>query len=86
MRVTWEPSDIRPGRVVGKSGRGERWIIGYGVCPRKVSEPERKFVLVSLADGMLQLSAPNDPWQFNTAEEIAAQLNQSGEMPSELLP
>lgn len=71
MKVEWEPKDIRLGRVVGKPGRGERWIIGYSVAR------SHRFALVSLSDGMIQNDAD--------AAEMASFLNKAGELPVELL-
>ena len=75
MKVTWGTDDIRVGRVVGKPGRGERWMIGYRAT-REMDDP-REFTLNSLSDGMVQ-----DPM---TAAELVALLNRTGDLPVELL-
>lgn len=72
MRIEWQPDDIIPGRIVGKPDRIERWMIGYVVVsPQK----GKAFCLVSLSDGMVQ--------QARGAEELAADLNEAGELPIE---
>ena len=48
MKIEWEAEDIKPGRVVGKPDRTERWLIGY--IPGKAPQ---HYVLVSLSDGMV---------------------------------
>lgn len=71
MKHTWEPNDILPGQRVGRPGRTEMWIIGY------FAPDGNKIALTSLEDGMVQ-----GPF---TREELAAQLTQANEMPSEYL-
>ena len=76
MRFEWEPEDIKVGRVVGKPGRGERWMIGY--MAESILGEEKRYTLNSMADGLVQMP--------RTASELAASLNKTGEWPSELLP
>jgi hypothetical protein len=66
MKIEWQPEDITPGRIVGKPDRIERWMIGYLADP---ATPERKYVLVSLADGMVQPPC--------TADMMAVDLNKA---------
>lgn len=76
MKYIWEPGDIRPGRMLGTVTRGERWIIGYREA--EVDATHRAYVLISLSDGMV--TAPR------TAHVMAEHLNESGEIPAEMLP
>lgn len=75
MKFEWEVSDIIPGRVVGHPDRIERWMIGYRVTPGDGNE----YVLVSMADGMVQAPLAN-------TGAMAAMLNQTGDIPIEFLP
>jgi hypothetical protein len=74
MKVQWQADDITPGRVLGKPGRSERWMIGYEAMP---DDADRRHVLISLSDGLVSPPA--------TAEMMAIDLNKSGEIPIELL-
>jgi hypothetical protein len=74
VKVQWEANDITPGRILGKRGRSERWMIGYEAMPDDAS---RRHVLISLSDGLVSPPA--------TAEMMAVDLNKSGEIPLELL-
>jgi hypothetical protein len=47
MKLIWSPKDITPGRVVGKPGIIEQWIIGYAGYEKS------QYHLVSLSDGMI---------------------------------
>jgi len=71
MKVQWERDDVRPGRVVGKPDRKERWLIGY-------IGAGGDYALVSLSDGMI--------CEKMSREKMADALNKSGEIPSEYLP
>lgn len=71
MKVQWERDDIRPGRIVGIRGRKERWLIGY-------IGAGGDYALVSLSDGMI--------CEKMSADQMAAALNKSGEIPAEYLP
>jgi len=73
MRCIWDPRDIKPGRIIGKPDRTERWMIGY-IADRGTN----RYVLVSLSDGLVTLPVPPDM--------LASQLTKEGELPSELLP
>lgn len=73
MRVTWDETDIKPGRQVGRPNRKERWMIGYLAA----EHTEERYVLVSLSDGMTQPPV--------TKRVMSIQLTESGELPAELL-
>jgi hypothetical protein len=62
MKFIWEESDIKPGRVVGKSPNVGCWIIGY------IPDPHA-YTLISLDDGMVQPP--------KTAAELATHLTAS---------
>ena len=49
MQVIWHPSDIRVGRIYGKQGVREKWLIGY----RPDVDGPCRFVSISLDDGMV---------------------------------
>lgn len=70
MKIEWQIDDIIAGRIVGKPDRIERWMIGYVVHGRT-----NIYCLVSLSDGLVQPAM--------VAEDLAKQLNTSGEMPVE---
>jgi hypothetical protein len=73
MKVEWHAGDIRPGRIVGKPGRDEQWLIGY-----RISDKDNVYCLISYnADGFISAQG--------TKEEIANHLNAAGEFPAELL-
>lgn len=74
MKIEWEIADIKPGRVVGKPGRKERWMIGYVAA----DQTEHRWTLVSLSDGMIQIP--------RSADLLATSLTESGELPAEVLP
>ena len=77
MKVTWEPTDIHCGRVVGINGVNgvkEKCMIGY--IP--TFESLHMYVLISLSDGMV-ICTPT------SRTEIAKQLNASNYLPLELL-
>lgn len=76
MRVTWEETDIRAGRIVGKPTRQERWMIGYCHGHQADSKTERCYTMNSLTDGMVQTPIP--------AKTLAVSLTESGELPFEL--
>ncbi len=80
MKVIWEPSDIKPGLVVGKSKRSERWMICYDPAIPWCDDPEfaPKWALVSLEDGMLARIG-------FTKTKMADHLNTAGEIPAVLL-
>lgn len=83
MKYIWEADDIKPGRMLGTTTRGERWIIGYREAEVihdrcDLDATHRAYVLISLSDGMV--TAPR------TAETMAVHLNESGEIPAEMLP
>jgi hypothetical protein len=71
MIITWEEKDIKIGLIVGKAGRKERWMIGYGYYGENFTGA--KFTLNSLSDGMVR--------SFKTIDAIIAFLNSSQEMP-----
>lgn len=73
MRVTWEADDIKPGRVVGKPDRRERWMIGYGAW----TQSDIRYSLISLSDGQI--------CTLQSKQNLAEQLTLSGELPVELL-
>ena len=73
MKVTWEETDIKPGRSVGKPTRKERWMIGYLAA----EHTEERYVLISLIDGMTQPPV--------TKRVMAISLTENGEIPAELL-
>lgn len=70
MKIEWQAEDIKGGRRIGHPDRIEQWMIGY-------HDHEKLFCLVSLADGMIQPAT--------TANKLAATLNQSGEIPVEMM-
>jgi len=72
MKVEWHVDDIRPGRIVGKPQRGERWMIGYFTH----RDDDRRWTLNSLSDGLVQEPV--------TKAEMVVKLNQSGDLPVEL--
>lgn len=74
MQFTWTADDIRPGIIVGKPHRAERWMIGYATF---VVEQDHKYTLNSMADGMV-----NGPY---TREELAEQLTENNEHPAVIL-
>lgn len=74
MKIEWEAADIKPGRIVGKPGRGERWMIGYDATVATDRDGPR-WCLVSLSDGMVQ--------SRHTKEMLAKKLTLSGELPVE---
>jgi hypothetical protein len=74
MKITWEADDIKPGTVVGKSERVERWLIGYDPW---AAAPN--WALISLEDGMIAHSGL-------TKTELADKLNLSGYVPAVLFP
>jgi len=68
MKIEWETGDIRGGRIVGKSGREERWLIMYmggGL-----------YGLASLVDG-------SAAYQNSAPDQIAEVLNKNGDIPVE---
>jgi hypothetical protein len=65
MKVQWEASDIRAGRIVGKLDRTERWMIGY-------IGHGGDYALVSMFDGMI--------CEKMSAQQMADTLNKSGEI------
>ena len=73
MKIIWEASDIRPGRVVGKAGRKEEWMIGYLNGEAKADN----FCLISLNDGCVS--------NRGTAEQLASSLTESNDWPIRLL-
>lgn len=75
MKVQWEEADIRPGRIVGKADRTERWMIGYATWVE--AGDKHRWCLISTSDGMT-----NGP---QSADLLATYLNSTGEMPAELL-
>lgn len=75
MKVTWEESDIQPGRRYGKPTIRERWIIGYSVGS---VDKQKLFHSVSLSDGLTLLPAI-------TRSMLASNLTESGYLPEELL-
>jgi hypothetical protein len=50
MKVTWEEHDIQPGQQIGKESIRERQMIGFLAAEHS----EKRFVIVSLSDGMTQ--------------------------------
>ena len=68
MKIEWEADDIRPGRMVGRPGRNERWMIGY-----IIQEKEVPYCLISVQDGMVV--------KLGSAESAAEHLNASGDVP-----
>ena len=75
MKIEWQPDDIQAGRRIGHPERAEQWVIGYSAG---MTSDEARWTLVSLTDGMIG--------DLVTTAELAARLNQSGELPLELLP
>lgn len=73
MRVSWEEADVTPGRQVGKATIRERLLIGFLAA----EHGEKRFVVVSLADGMTQPAM--------TRGELATWLTEGGWMPATLL-
>jgi len=70
MKITWEAEDIRGGRIVGKKGREERWLI-----IRLEDGMTHKYALASMADGMVICEG--------RADHVATRLNDSGDIPVE---
>lgn len=73
MKIEWQAEDILAGRIVGKPGRVERWLIGY---TPDVADQSKRWALISLSDGMVAHHG-------DTAEALAARLNAAGDMPVE---
>lgn len=74
MRFIWEETDIKPGRVYGRAGMREQWLIGY----RPELESKKNLVSVSLADGMVA----GEP---RTKMEMAEVLSRNDYAPIEFL-
>lgn len=74
MQFTWTADEIKPGIVVGKPGRDERWMIGYAPF---VHDGEKRYTLNSMSDGMVRAPV--------TKTELAAHLTDSNEHPSDVL-
>jgi len=74
MKVIWEAGDIRCGRVFGREGITERWMIGY-ICPESSVS---RIVTVSLSDGLVS------PQHFDR-ETLARTLTDGSYMPEEFL-
>lgn len=81
MKFTWEPQDIQPGIIVGKSERVERWMIGYDPSVRWSDDPifSPKWALISLEDGMISHHGQQ-------RAQLAEHLNRSGDIPAVLFP
>lgn len=75
MKVEWTAEDIKPGRIVGRPDRRERWMIGYLT---DYLNSDCRYALVSTSDGMVQARL--------TKEGMAQHLNAAEEIPVELLP
>lgn len=75
MKIEWQPDDIQAGRRIGHPNRGEQWMIGYEAGMRS---DEPRWRLVSLSDGIIG--------PMLSREDMALRLNDSGELPTELLP
>jgi hypothetical protein len=73
MRVSWEESDVIPGRQVGKQTIRERLLIGFLAA----EHGDARFVMVSLSDGMTQPAMKR--------RELAIWLTEGGWMPATLL-
>ncbi len=73
MRVSWEESDVKCGQQVGKATIRERLLIGFLAA----EAGEKRFVVVSLSDGMTQPAMKRS--------ELAAWLTEGGWMPAALL-
>ena len=73
MKVTWEAGDIRTGRLYGKVGAGEMWMIGYVVNVSGING----YVSVSMNDGMVT--------EQKTKEEMAKTLTECGYLPKEIM-
>jgi hypothetical protein len=78
MKVEWQADDIKPGRRYGKPDTKERWLIGYVAGTECLETPSKRYVSISLSDGMVTQSL--------TAADMAAVLNKYGYQPEELLP
>lgn len=77
MKVTWEKTDIVPGRRVTKAyENAEVWLIGYD--PEHHSSDDERLVLISLNDGMLS-------FKNQTREQIAVTLNSGEYQPVDLI-
>lgn len=73
MRVIWDEDDVKVGRVYGKSGIKEQWLIGY----RADLSGDARYVSVSTSDGMVTIP--------RTKRGMAENLSRNGYSPVEYL-
>ena len=76
MKVIWEANDVRAGTRVRNPTCNEVWMIGFEAASHSRASPA--FAIISLTDGMITV-------QGQTAEQIAAFLNDSGSQPVTLV-
>lgn len=74
MKFEWDADDIKPGIMVGKPGRIERWMIGYASFAQ---HEDAKYTLNSLTDGMV-----NGTY---TKAELAERLTRNNDHPVDVL-
>lgn len=75
MQITWTETDIKPGIIVGRPHRNERWMIGY--ISKVPSSLVERYSLNSMTDGMV-----DGPY---TPAALAERLTAGNEHPAEVL-
>lgn len=73
MKIIWQEVDIKVGRIYGKRGMKETWMIGY----RPEIDGAMRYVSISMVDGMITLP--------RTTTEMAEILTSNEYWPIELL-
>jgi len=74
MKVTWEPEDIRCGRIMNTPNAEEQWMIGYN----PMIDTMAMYTIISLSDGMIGCEP-------TTRSLLAQLLNQGKYIPEELI-
>jgi hypothetical protein len=77
MKVIWEESDIFAGRRYTKLGTTEIWLIGYRVDITAPKNAAKRYIQISLSDGMCCAEG--------TAAQLAPALTEQGYIPIELV-